>query len=220
MHAIVPPHPGPVTAADQIGADVGLTLLVGIPVAAVTWYVGSYLFSRRVGRRVHVDVPTTILGEVNGGRTELHPRPAGFGTVLGILLLPLVLITLNTVASTLTTTGVLAEDSAVAATMVLVGQTSVALLVTVLVAIGVLGLREGRTRDQVQSLVDGALGPICSIILITGARAACSAVCWSSPASARRCPARWRTSVCRSSSRRSSSRRCCGSPRARPPSPW
>ena len=169
MHAIVPPHPGPVTAADQIGADVGLTLLVGIPVAAVTWYVGSYLFSRRVGRRVHVDVPATILGEVNGGRTEPHPRPAGFGTVLGILLLPLVLITLNTVASTLTTTGALAEDSAVAATMVLLGQTSVALLVTVLVAIGVLGLREGRTRDQVQSLVDGALGPICSIILITGA---------------------------------------------------
>ena len=89
--------------------------------------------------------------------------------MLGILLLPLVLITLNTVASTLTTTGVLAEVLAVAATMVLVGQTSVALLVTVLVAIGVLGLREGRTRDQVQSLVDGALEPICSIILITGA---------------------------------------------------
>jgi GntP family gluconate:H+ symporter len=169
MHAIVPPHPGPVTAADQIGADVGITLLVGIPVAVVTWYVGSYLFSQWVGPRVHVDVPTTILGEENGGRTEPHPNPAGFGTVLGILLLPLVMIALNTVASTLMTTGVLAEDSRVAATMVLVGQTSVALLVTVLVAIWVLGLRAGRSRDEVQGLVDGALGPICSIILITGA---------------------------------------------------
>jgi GntP family gluconate:H+ symporter len=115
-----------------------------------------------------VNAPSS-LGEENGGRTEPHPNPAGFGTVLGILLLPLVMIALNTVASTLTTTGVLAEDSTVAATMVLVGQTSVALLVTVLVAIWVLGLRAGRTRDEVQGLVDGALGPICSIILITGA---------------------------------------------------
>ena len=33
MHAIVPPHPGPVTAATEIGASIGLTLLVGVVVA-------------------------------------------------------------------------------------------------------------------------------------------------------------------------------------------
>ena len=169
MHAIVPPHPGPVTAADQIGADVGLTLLIGLPVAAVTWYVGSYLFSKVVAPKVQVDVPTMLLGEENGGREEPHPNPASFGTVLGLLLLPLVLIAMNTVASTLTTTGVLSEDSTLAATLVLIGQTPIALLITVLVASYVLGLRAGRTRDEVQRLVDGALGPICAIILITGA---------------------------------------------------
>ena len=169
MHAIVPPHPGPVTAADQIGADVGLTLLIGLPVAAVTWYVGSYLFSQVVAPKVQVDVPTMLLGEENGGREEPHPNPASFGTVLGLLLLPLVLIAMNTVASTLTTTGVLSEDSTLAATLVLIGQTPIALLITVLVASYVLGLRAGRTRDEVQRLVDGALGPICAIILITGA---------------------------------------------------
>ena len=169
MHAIVPPHPGPVTAADQIGADVGLTLLIGLPVAAVTWYVGSYLFSKVVAPKVQVDVPTMLLGEENGGREEPHPNRASSGTVLGLLLLPLVLIAMNTVASTLTTTGVLSEDSTLAATLVLIGQTPIALLITVLVASYVLGLRAGRTRDEVQRLVDGALGPICAIILITGA---------------------------------------------------
>jgi GntP family gluconate:H+ symporter len=53
--------------------------------------------------------------------------------------------------------------------MVLLGQTPVALLITVLVAIWVLGLHAGRSRDDVANLVDGALAPIASIVLITGA---------------------------------------------------
>lgn len=169
MHALVPPHPGPVTAADQLGADVGLTLLLGIPVAFVTWFVGAYLFSKRAGRRFDIDVPTTLLGEIDGGRDEPHPDPPSFGIVLGLLLTPLVLIALNTVASTLSTTGVLDEDSTLVAVLVLVGQTAVALLVTVLAAMWLLGLRAGRSRDEVQTLIDGSFAPIAAIVLITGA---------------------------------------------------
>ena len=92
MHAIVPPHPGPVAAAEQINADVGLTLLIGIPIAVVAWYFGSYLVSEvpgqadlrrrgrrglRQGRRPHDD-EADRLGE----------SPPSFGTVLGLLLHP------------------------------------------------------------------------------------------------------------------------------------
>ena len=169
MHAIVPPHPGPVTAADLIGADVGLTLIIGIPVAVITWYVGSYLYSKWAGRRWDLDVPTALLGEVNGGRDEPHPRPATFGTVLMILLLPLVLITMNTVVTTLGTTGTIDAESTWAEALVLIGQTPVALLITVLVAVYVLGLRGGETAKEVEGQLNAALGPICAIILITGA---------------------------------------------------
>jgi len=44
MHAFVPPHPGPVAAAELLGADIGLLLVVGLLVAIPTWYLGSYLF--------------------------------------------------------------------------------------------------------------------------------------------------------------------------------
>lgn len=182
MHALVPPHPGPVAAAELLGANIGLTLLVGAPVAIVSWYVGAFLVSQFIGRRVHVDIPTSLFGEINGGRdadtdggtsgaatvtTEKRTAPA-FLTVLGVLLLPFVLISFNTVVDTLMTAGVIEEGATWAEYLKLIGTTSVALLITVIVATLVLGLR-GRSMATVSDILDKALGPICAIILITGA---------------------------------------------------
>ncbi|MGN6575072.1 MAG: GntP family permease [Nocardioides sp.] len=196
MHAIVPPHPGPVAAGTVLGGDIGVVLLVGLPIALVSWYVGVYLVSRFLGARVHVDVPELLFGEVNGGRDTApgsapSDRPAAdddgrapagsaatatvtrstapaFGTVLGLLLIPLVLISLNTVLTTLVSAGALAEDRTWIETLQLLGNTPVALLITLLVAIAVLGRRQGSLADTT-TILDQALGPICSIILITGA---------------------------------------------------
>ncbi|WP_030485458.1 GntP family permease [Nocardioides aequoreus] len=169
MHAIVPPHPGPVAASASLGASIGVVLLVGVPVAAVSWYVGSYLFSRVVSARVHVPVTDLLLGEVrdHDGGPDGGRRAPAFGVVLLLLLLPMVLISLNTVVSSLITAGTL-EESALADTLLLLGNTPVALLISVLAAIVLLGSRAG-SRSEVQALLDGALGPICSVILITGA---------------------------------------------------
>lgn len=187
MHALVPPHPGPVAAAELLGANIGLTLIVGVPVAIVSWYVGAYLVSQVIGRRVHVDIPTSLFGEINGGRdfdttpdtdtdtagamgaskTATRTAPS-FMTVLGVLLLPFVLISFNTVLDTLQTAGVIEEGATWAEYLKLVGTTSIALLITVIVATLVLGLR-GRSMANVSDILDNALGPICAIILITGA---------------------------------------------------
>jgi len=184
MHAIVPPHPGPVAAAEVLGADIGLTLLVGVPVAVVSWYVGVLLVSRVLGARVDVSVPDALFGEMNDGHdsddeqddrhgsgsrrtTKTRAVPA-FSTVLGILLLPLVLISFNTVLATLISAGTLEEGQGWVDFLMLLGETTVALLITVIVAIVVLGTRD-RSMADVSSILDKALGPICSIILITGA---------------------------------------------------
>ncbi|WP_137294260.1 GntP family permease [Nocardioides dongxiaopingii] len=183
MHAIVPPHPGPVAAGTDIGADLGLLLLLGIPVALLSWYVGVYLLSRLMGARIDVSASDLLFGETrdaegrapggNGGDssgsaigTTTRTVPS-FGTVLGLLLLPMLLISLNTVLSTLLEAETIEQSTLVDALM-LVGNTPVALLITLLAAIALLGSRVG-TRDELQSTIDDALGPICSIILITGA---------------------------------------------------
>ncbi|WP_102145102.1 GntP family permease [Mycobacterium hubeiense] len=185
MHALVPPHPGPVAAAEALEGSIGLTLLVGVPIAVVSWYVGAFLVSQVLGRRVHVDIPEALFGHINGGRdseTEATEEADGaggaartvtrtapsFATVLGVLLLPFVLISFNTVLGTLIAAGVIGEDATWAQYFMLLGNTSVALLITVLVATVVLGLRD-RSLADVTTILDQALGPICSIILITGA---------------------------------------------------
>ncbi|MDG4667463.1 GntP family permease [Mycobacterium sp. 236(2023)] len=183
MHALVPPHPGPVAAAEALGANIGLTLLIGVPVAIVSWYVGAYLVSQVIGRRVYVDIPASIFGEMNGGRdvadsegdvgadgklrTATRTAPS-FGTVLGVLMLPFVLISFNTVLDTLMTAGVIEDGATWAEYLKLLGNTSIALLITVIVATLVLGLRD-RSMADVTDILDKALGPICAIILITGA---------------------------------------------------
>jgi GntP family gluconate:H+ symporter len=190
MHAFVPPHPGPVGAGTVLGADVGLLLVAGLVVGLPTWFVSSYLFSLWIGRRITLPVPDVFASgsgrgapepdaadgdpatgdaERRGGPVvEAPARAPHAGTVATLLLLPLVLILFNTGLNTLTTFGAVAEDAPWVAALSLVGETPVALLITLLVAAVVLA-RERFSRSEVQELLDSALGPICAIILITGA---------------------------------------------------
>ena len=164
MHALLPPHPGPVAAGDLLGADIGLLVVVGLVVALPTWFFGSYLFGLWAGRRFVLPIPQ-ILGAVEA---EAHDRiPPSFGTVMLVLLLPLGLIFLNTGLGTLATAGLVDAGAGWVTVLRLIGQTPIALLITVLVAMALLG--RGRSAAEIEKIMDGALAPICAIILVTGA---------------------------------------------------
>jgi GntP family gluconate:H+ symporter len=165
MHAIVPPHPGPVTAATEIGASIGLTLVIGVVAAVVAWAVGVYAVTLGWLGKVHVPIDDSVL---TGGRTpDEGDRPA-FVHVLAILLLPLLLISLNTVLTTLRANETIEAEGGFVDALVFIGQTPVALLIALLVATYTLAVRH-HSRAEVEDLLNDALGPICAIILITGA---------------------------------------------------
>lgn len=196
MHALVPPHPGPVTAAVELQASVGLTLLVGFPIAVVAWFVGVYLFTLTYAGKVYVPIDDSVLtgkktqqaaaggaggsadageerdeggaGAAGGAREAAALRPPSFLHVLSVLVLPLVLIGANTILDTLRKNGTIGEDGAVADTFIFLGQTPVALLITLLYATYTLGTKR-RSLAQLETILNDALGPICAIILITGA---------------------------------------------------
>ncbi|MGP9785232.1 GntP family permease [Glutamicibacter sp. 287] len=167
MHALVPPHPGPVAAAGIVGADVGLVLMIGLLVGLPTWYVAGYRLSLMLAARTQmISVP-----ELLGKPKEDQENPPSFAVVLCLLLLPLVLIFMNTGIKTLQATGTAPEDALWAQILVFIGNTPIALLISTLLAMYLLIIRghEGPIGGALEKVVDDALAPVCSIILITGA---------------------------------------------------
>ena len=165
MHVFLPPHPGPVTATELYGANLGLVLLVGLVIAYPVWYVSGYMWGKLVGSRLVLPVPA-LFGEIDPDQPVNPPKPR---TVILLLLLPMVLIFLNTGLSALASMGVVSKDQILVQVGILLGNSYVALLITVLVALVVLGTRRGEKGSALEKLVDSSLGPVSSVILITGA---------------------------------------------------
>ncbi|AUS79204.1 GntP family permease [Actinoalloteichus sp. AHMU CJ021] len=165
MHIFVPPHPGPVAATGFLEADIGLVLLFGLAIAIPTWYLAGYLYGRIMGQRLVLPVPD-ILGTAS---EEDEADPPALWTILLLLLLPLALIFANTGLDALGVAGFVDPEAGWVLAARAVGQTPVALLITVLLAIYLLRVRRRRPGRETEGIVDSAFGPICSIILITGA---------------------------------------------------
>ena len=162
LHGLVPPHPGPLIAIDAVGANLGMTLGLGLLVAVPTVIISGPLAARVMAGWVPVEAPEPL-----GGSDRAHegPRPS-FGASLSVVLLPVVLMLLRTVVETLVpedTTNPLAHAA------LFVGQPVVALLITVLVAMRLFGTRLGLRADEVSGRVGASLGPIAGILLIVGA---------------------------------------------------
>jgi GntP family gluconate:H+ symporter len=62
LHGLVPPHPGPLLAIEALGANLGLTLGLGLLVAIPTVIVAGPLLAIPLTRWVRLAPPTTILG--------------------------------------------------------------------------------------------------------------------------------------------------------------
>ena len=167
MHIFVPPHPGPVAATGLLGADVGLVLIFGLLVALPTWYFVGHLFGGYVGRKYDIPVPSILRGST-GDFADFASAPK-VGTILALLLLPIGLIFLNTGLNMAATAGLVSLDAGWVQILRALGETPVALLITVLLAMFLLGKRRNKSATLVESVVDSALGPVSAVILITGA---------------------------------------------------
>ncbi|KXO74017.1 GntP family permease [Brucella anthropi] len=166
MHVFVPPHPGPVAASELLGADVGLLILVGIVVVIPVWFIAGHLFGAWIGKRINLPIPDSFDA---GKNAEEAANPPSSSLVILLLLLPLVLIFINTGLDFARAQGWVSADANWYQLARMIGSTPVALLISVLVASYVLGPRRGRDLASVERILDSALGPVCSIILITGA---------------------------------------------------
>lgn len=166
MHVFVPPHPGAVAAGDLLGVDMGVLIAIGLLVAIPTWYIAAYLYGLWCGKKFPIAVPDLLSGGTMAQDITNPPTPK---TVILLLLLPLILIFGNTGLDTLSKTGAVNPDAGWVTFIRMIGNTPIALLIALLVAMYVLGVGRGQDKKNVENIVDGALPGICSVILITGA---------------------------------------------------
>jgi len=178
MHGLVPPHPGPLTAIDYLGADLGVTLAMGVLVALPTVIVAGPLFGRLAGSWVVVPAPHRFdadpdtAGAESSGSGSDSPvltkaavrRPTFVVTIVSVLL-PVVLMLGKALADIF----IADEEDGVRQVLDVLGTPLIALLIAVVVAMFTLGAGSGMTRRQVSDCVESALPAIAGILLIVAA---------------------------------------------------
>ncbi|MFC7844178.1 GntP family permease [Streptomyces sp. NPDC057382] len=162
MHGLVPPHPGPLVAIDAVGADLGVTLALGVLVAIPTVIIAGPVFSRYAARWVDVPAPEKMIPQ--RASEELEKRP-GFGATLFTVLLPVILM----LAKALVDIVVDDPEQPVQRVFDVVGAPMIALLASVLVGIFTLLRPAGFSKERISPLVEKSLMPIAGILLIVGA---------------------------------------------------
>lgn len=162
MHVFVPPHPGAVAAAASIDANIGLVLVVGLIVGIPTWYFSSYLFGIYSGKKMFFEAPDLF----DAKNEEIKQKPK-FLTVLSILLTPVLLIFMGAIISTLQKLQKIPTDNYFINILNLIGQTPIALLITLIICVIVFNKTLG--AKTIEKHCEKALPAICSVVLVTGA---------------------------------------------------
>ena len=188
MHGLVPPHPGPLIAIDAVGADLGITLALGVLIAIPTVIIAGPLFSKLAAKWVPVEAPATFVTEretalVGGGSgTTGTPvtrgtggtdgvdddlstaRRPSFGVTLFTVLLPVVLMMGKALVDIF-----LDEGQSLRTALDFLGTPMIALLLSVLVAMFTFGRGSGMDLKGIATSLEKSLPPIAGILLIVAA---------------------------------------------------
>ncbi len=186
-HSLVPPTPGPLAMADQLGIDLGVMILVGAIIGIPCALVGMG-FSRWIDRRTNIKMRPMADGMEEAEPLEDHQLPDLLPSLLPILL-PVLLVSMNTIvataakaaakAQTTPTGGAMAEPSLLQQAddvMAILGNVNFAMLLSTAVAMWVLKSKRRLTNAQLAKVVETSLMSGGIIILITAAGGAFGAM--------------------------------------------
>lgn len=156
-HAFIPPTPGPILVANMLGVDLGYVIIVGLFAGTVAMILAGPLFGRFIGNKFYVPVPKNIEEMPDCDESKL-PK---FGTVVGIILIPLVLIILSTVSK------LIPSMAGIVPLLSFLGEPFVALTIATVAAMIILGIRNGYSREELEKVMTKSLEPTGMILLVT-----------------------------------------------------
>ena len=156
-HAYIPPTPGPVLVATMRGVDLGWVIMIGIGCGIVAMVVAGPIWGSICGGKYNIPVPEHVANQADYDESKLP----SFWTIVGIILIPLVLIILDSVS------GVIPALSGVAPVFAFLGEPFVALLIATVIAMFLLGMRHGYTLEELEKVMTKSLEPTGLILLVT-----------------------------------------------------
>jgi len=162
LHALMPPHPGPLIAVSALHADLGLTMLLGFIIAIPTVILAGPLYGNWLSKRMHIEEPAE-LGKLFASKVDGSRQPSFFISIL-IILLPVILMLGSTLAKV-----AMEPESSLALTLKFLGEPLVALGIAVIAAVVLLGWANGISREKVGGTLRKSIAPVAVLLLTIGA---------------------------------------------------
>lgn len=164
-HSLVPPTPGPLLVATELGVDIGVMMIGGLAVGLITVTAG-YAYAVWANRRWEIPLrPSAELSDEDlAAMVERDPSELPRLTLAILpILLPVLLIGGQTVLKSL------GHEYAV---LNVLGDKNIALILSAGVALAMLAMAKGRSLDELTTSVQSALSSGGVILLITSAGSA------------------------------------------------
>jgi len=153
-HCFLPPHPSPVFLVNAFKADMGKTLIYGLIITIPVVILAGPVLGR-ILKGIEVKVNPFFLSD---DKTERN-LPAAFPSFI-IGLLPVILITLSVLANSFL------PDQLLKKIIVFIGDPTIALLLSVFLAIWYFGLKAGKKMETTMKWLNDAISGIAMIVLI------------------------------------------------------
>ena len=153
-HCFLPPHPGPMFLIGAFKADLGKTLMYGFVIAIPVIIIAGPMLGRLM-KKMNVDIPPDEKIEI-----PTKHLPGVFESLI-LALLPVLLIGLAVIANTF-----FPGESSVKKIILFLGDATIALLISVLSAVFFLGIKKGRSMQQLMQWLNEAVSSVALILLI------------------------------------------------------
>ncbi|MTV19985.1 gluconate:H+ symporter [Staphylococcus delphini] len=168
-HGFLPPHPGPVVIAKELGANIGEVLLYGFIVAIPVTIIAGPVFAKMAPRLTPTafqrEGDISSLGATKSFKDEELPS---FGLSTFTALLPVLLMLFATLWQLISGHEGKAHNT-LESIIYFIGSAGTAMLIAVVFAIFSMGIRRGIPTKQVMNTLTQAIYPIGMMLLIIGA---------------------------------------------------
>ena len=159
-HGFLPPHPGPTAISVLFNADIGLTLVYGILIGVPTVILAGPLLYNTVK-----DIKTDIPEGLHNDKEFIEEEMPSFGVSIFTALVPVILMAATAIGKMMS----LPKASPVMVILNFIGDPSVALTISLIIAFYTFGFARGKSMKEIMATSEKAILTVAMILFVVGA---------------------------------------------------